>query len=71
MKNINFTFFIPKLRPLRLGVMKFTTFGLLSLQMQYTKSENYIDTVVFEMKLIMNDNANDGLLTMAGADWWQ
>ena len=70
MKNINFTFFIPQLRALRLGVMKFTTFRLLSLQMQYTKSEDYIDTVVFEMKLLMNDNANDGLLTMAFADWW-
>ena len=23
--------------------------------MQYTKSEDYIDTVVFEMKLLMND----------------
>ena len=35
--------------------MKFTTFRLLSLQMQYTKSEDDIDTVVFEMKLLMND----------------
>ena len=32
--NINFIFFIPQLRPLRLRVMKFTRFRLLYLQMQ-------------------------------------
>ena len=35
--------------------MKFTIFCLLSVQMQYTKGEDDIDTVAFEMKLLMND----------------
>ena len=35
--------------------MKFTIFRLLSLQMQNTKGEDYIGTVAFEMKLLMND----------------
>ena len=42
-------------------------------QMQYTKGEDDIGTVAFEMKLLMttNNNANDGRLTMTDADWWQ
>ena len=51
-KNINFKAFIPKLRPLRLRIMKFTIFCL---QMQYTKGEDDIGTLAFEMKLLMND----------------
>ena len=35
--------------------MAFTVVLLLSLQMQYTKGEEYIGTVAFEMKLLMND----------------
>ena len=35
--------------------MKFTIFCLLSVQMQYNKGEDDIDTVAFEMKLFMND----------------
>ena len=35
--------------------MKFTISGLLSLQMQYTKGEDDIGIVAFEMKLLMND----------------
>ena len=49
-KKIRFT-----LRPLRLRIMKFTIFRLLSLQKQYTKSEDYIGTVAFKMKLFLND----------------
>ena len=37
--------------------MKFTTFRILSLQMQYAKGEDYIGTIVFEMKLLMNDES--------------
>ena len=49
-----YIFFIPKLRPPRYGIMKLTTLRLLSLQMQYTKVDDYYGTLVFEMKLLMN-----------------
>ena len=68
-KNMNFTVFIPKLRPLGLRIMKFSNFCPLSLQMQYIKGEDDIGTVAFEMRLIMNDERqkidNDGCRLVA------
>ena len=53
-ENINFTVCIIKLRSLRLRIMKLAIFRLFSL-LQLTKCDDYIGTVAFEMKLLMND----------------